>query len=157
MLREIEEETGIRIIKTNDDEFEYLNSLEENSTVLIQPFMLYESVFPDFLNKGLPSAQCMALFYKIKIDCDKNYIDVNYQKEEVCSFTWITIDDLYSSLFKKEKLNFTVYEYDNGVSKPFKETSCDESILINWDKQGLGIPCGHVLAIKDLFFKKDFP
>jgi len=155
LLREIDEETGIKIIKSNNEEFEYSNILQEKCRVELQPFMLYESVYPDFLQNGLPTAQCLALFYKLKIDSDKNYIDVTYQKEEVCSFTWINFENLYSSLFKKEKLNFDVNEYENGMSKPFRQTTFDESILVNWDKEGLGIPIGHVLAIKGLYAKKD--
>lgn len=151
LIREINEETGIRIVKTNDDNYEFINSLEEKIKVIIEPFMLYESVYPDFIKKGLPTAQCLALFYKIIIDTDKNYIDIKYQKDEVCSFSWINFDNLYSALYEKEKLIFDSYEYQDGNNKPFKTTICDENILINWEKEGLGIPFGHVLAIKYLY------
>jgi len=150
LIRELTEEIGIKIIKSSNESFEYTNILNQKIKVELHPFMLYESVYPEYLVKGLATSQCLALFYIIKIDTEKDSINITYQKDEIESITWINFEKLHSALFKKEKLIFSVYEYENGNSKPFKENLWDESILVNWEDKELGIPYGHSLAIKIL-------
>ncbi len=116
--------------------------------------MIYESVYPDYLYNGLPTSQCLALFYRIKIDSDKDNIDVIYQPEEIDSITWINFDKLFTVLFKGDNIIYDVYEYENGFSKPFKKIISDQNTLVNWKKEGLGIPYGHILAIKNLHQEK---
>lgn len=158
LLREIAEETGINIEKLSDKSFIYKTLNNTDAAVKITPFMLYESIFPDFLEKGLATAQCLVLFYSVKFNADKDEIKIKYNRSEVDSFCWVNISDLYSILYEDKPMSIERYEYNSSeaLDSEFKKIIMTEKQFFDRVNNPEAIPYGHSLAIKKLVVEENF-
>jgi 8-oxo-dGTP pyrophosphatase MutT (NUDIX family) len=148
-LREVEEETGIKIEKklkaNNDFDYYYLGTECE-----YRPFMAYESVYPTLLELGLPKAQHLIMFYYLRIDLEHCKIKVKIQEEEVDKAIWIQLNTLKNILEGKYEKNeeFSCFSIgSNGY--PVTDSILREhleGVYPNNAREGLGE--GHLRAVK---------
>eukprot|EP01080_Neovahlkampfia_damariscottae_P002049 gene2049-1555_t len=104
-LRELSEETGIRI--TSDQ---------------IELFSLWESVYPPFIEIGEPQKQHLIAFYKAKVTSDQMKIQNFYlEKTEVQASAWISKEIALKALDQekhcKEKFKCFVNENEKLLEK----------------------------------------
>jgi 8-oxo-dGTP pyrophosphatase MutT (NUDIX family) len=143
LIREVKEETGIIIEESNSE---------------IKPIMLYESIYPDELEKGMPVAQCLVLYFLVKIPSSHESIKLQIQPDEIDAYSWIELKKLLRILRLSENEEiceiFQAYSYDDTKGTFFPQIN-EETTLTSWKTQGEGITYGHLLATKLLL--EDFP
>ena len=116
LLREINEETGIKI-KYFNKEFTY-----NGYTVKIKPLFLYESVFPT--KSKTPTHQNFIIFYSIHIPIYYKDIEINIHNDEIDAYVWGDINDLYKIIYMNYKGKIKGFMY-NSDSKKFVESKFD--------------------------------
>jgi 8-oxo-dGTP pyrophosphatase MutT (NUDIX family) len=144
LLREVREETGIDILEKDIGVYTY-----GDRSVSIKPLMLYESVFPDTLEKGLPERQVLVMYFYIGIDKDCSEIKVTIDSNEVDTYLWIDVETLEHIFSDKGIFELIGYEYD-GDADSVNETKIHSDRLRYWDERGEGITYGHYRAFKML-------
>ena len=113
LLREINEETGIKIYydeKTNKYKYNGLN-------ILIKPIFLYESIFPSGSKK--PTHQNLIVFFSINFPIIYNNIKYKIQKSEIDAFIWIDINILYKIIYMDYNEDILGFKY-NEITKKYK-------------------------------------
>jgi 8-oxo-dGTP pyrophosphatase MutT (NUDIX family) len=144
LLREVHEETGIDI-NIKDGSYYY-----GNNDVEVGPLMLYESVYPDTLDKGLPGRQVLVLYYLIRLCVDKTEIDILICKNEIDEYLWVDYVSLYRILHEENyKTELSGYRYNKELEK-VEKCSIQSDRLKYWERDGEGIPYGHLLAFNKL-------
>lgn len=140
-MREIKEEVGI--------------CLTDDSNILeIKPILIYESCYP-LLN---PFSQILVVFYKLKLNLNRNQIILNIQLNEIEAYAWINITTLLKIPFcvpnidYKDSINesfeFLGYEYTYSENEFKEKIFTDYDFFIRESREYL--PYGHFLAIRHL-------
>jgi 8-oxo-dGTP pyrophosphatase MutT (NUDIX family) len=142
LLREVREETGIDIIETDIDTYYY-----NDNQVVIKPLMLYESVYPDTLDKGLPSRHVLVLYYYILINTTE--IKVTIDNNEIDTYLWIDLETLKHIFEDKDILDLYGFEYNEETGSAHQAIVKSDRLRY-WEDRGEGIPYGHYLAFNKL-------
>ena len=141
LLREVFEEIGfsIYIDEIVQNKYLYNNSIKTE----IKPILAYESAYPVNIETGNPVAQSFVIFFVIKIDEDKAFLEVKPQPSEVDAFSWIDV-----MAFSQLLNNNNNTDIENSLIEAYTYNELDnsyniEKISVNFSE---GLPFGHNLA-----------
>lgn len=143
ILREIDEETGIKITKSTNNSFDY-----KGKQCTIEPILLYESIFPE--KSSELRSQYLIIYYKVVIPYDINAIEVNFDIREVDGYVWINHEDIYKILYDDQKMSIGNGYLYNDDTKQFEKQMLTENNFIYEKGKKEHIPHGHMTAIKIL-------
>jgi 8-oxo-dGTP pyrophosphatase MutT (NUDIX family) len=150
LLREINEETGIKISYFNK-KFTF-----NGFNIKIKPIFLYESVFPT--KSKTPTHQNFIIFYSINFPIYYKDINLKMQNKEIDAFVWADINDLYRIIYMNYKGQINGFKYDS-ISKKYKTTKFDyknfkpnfinlKKEIVDSNEKSEYITHGHRTAIK---------
>lgn len=150
VLREVEEEVGIKIEKKMGKDNK-LHLMHDGKECSMDHFFLYESVFPTLLDRGFPKVQNLVMFYYIKLKSDISKIKVKVQESEVDKAIWISQDVLKQIIENKvseKELELNCYSigHNGSVTSSAIPKEYLDGVYPNNFNEGIGE--GHLKAIR---------
>jgi len=154
LKREIHEEVGIdfdlyvnKVEQMKDDSVMFQYEFKKVNNLNLEPLMAYESIYPETIEIGPPSAHTLINYFIVKINDHKDNIITKMQLSEISAYAWININDL-NRLFNKFEGDFEAFVESDGI---YHKTILKHDHLNSWEKEMKeGIPWGHRLAINEI-------
>ena len=115
MIREVQEETGIQLVYSQNEGEWYYNNMKCS----IQPILLYESLYPR--GAEVPKKQTLVIYYAVVLPVNYSEVKLSIQKGEIDAYVWVHKELLYNMIFnykdEKSKEDYVygyLYKEDDG-------------------------------------------